>query len=89
MSSSWGHVLRPATDEERASFAGGVYLNFKQEETTYPPQWCGVGKCREPITWIGGYQYVTGRAGRTSTARKYLCEEHATKFRTKYIKEDP
>ena len=31
------------------------------------------------------YDYVTGRAGRISDRRLFLCEKHAKNFRNKYL----
>lgn len=47
-------------------------------------QTCRSPRCEAPAAFQSSYQYVTGRAGRVSTARKLLCEEHAAKFRAKY-----
>jgi hypothetical protein len=45
---------------------------------------CRTPRCTEPSAFETTYQYVTGRAGRVSYARKHLCHAHAEKFRAKY-----
>lgn len=37
-------------------------------------------KCQNECTHMLTYNYVTGRAGRTSWAEKPVCEEHAKKY---------
>jgi len=66
---SWGHRIRPLNHQEmsdQAAREGG---------------WsCSVGKNHGPVAYIAEYDYVTGRAGRVTTARRMLCEAHAIEF---------
>jgi hypothetical protein len=65
---SWGHTLRPRPAEYTS------------------PAWdrCSAPRCAEPSRWLATYNYVTGRAGRTSFARKLYCDLHAERFRVKH-----
>jgi hypothetical protein len=70
-SKSWGHTLQRLDPEQLP-----VYDPF-----------CRVARCRERATHLGTYDYVTGRAGRTSFARKYMCDLHAERFRARHALE--
>lgn len=70
MSKSWGHTLRAMTSAEIAHHAEQGYF-------------CGAGKCRKAPAWWGVYSYVTGRAGRVTTAFRPMCDQHATDWKRK------
>lgn len=85
--SSFGHYVRLLTDDERA--------DLRKMTERYGPRFytCQNGRkpnrCeREALYWCG-YKYVTGRAGRVSSAEKHRCEEHARKFADKHGLEMP
>jgi hypothetical protein len=82
MGDSWGHTLERLSAEQQADMVA-----------TKP---CGCG-CRryrlctmgrrdheQPATYLSTYNYVTGRAGRVSWARKALCDDHAAAFARKH-----
>ena len=83
MGNSWGHTLRALTEDELYGYTfdhdRGVMVLDRSKVRT-----CGSPRCDEPISFEGTYQYVTGRAGRLSYARRRLCVAHAEKFRAKY-----
>lgn len=68
---SWGHRVLPLTDEKLA-------LSVELGET------CGAGKCSKTPTWVTSYDYVTGRAGKTSVRHQRVCAEHAARFAEKH-----
>jgi len=71
-SNTWAHALRrmPTDEAERCLRLGWT---------------CQGGRpCPNPPTHEASYRFVTGRAGRTSTRRTHLCDEHAAKFAAKY-----
>lgn len=72
MGSSWGHAIAPLTPDDQRTV--GAWHHGE----------CAIGKCAEPARWLGTYRYVTGRAGRVSWARRFMCDGHAEKFRKKY-----
>ena len=93
MGQSWGHTLCPFTDEEiavrdRWTFRWVAEHGSLPDRPDYDAagrRLCSAsGKCREPARWWGTYCYVTGRAGRMSTARKALCDGHAERWRREY-----
>jgi hypothetical protein len=45
---------------------------------------CRTGQCRNDATHMTVYKYVTGRAGSTSFARRWVCTDHAHKFAAKH-----
>ena len=57
-----------------------------------PPMTCRHGRnrrtkpdgCGRPCTHVCMYDYVTGRAGRVTDARRPKCEEHAQLFATRH-----
>lgn len=71
MGNSWGHAVRRLTEDEVARYASHGWV-------------CTAGKCREPVTHLTEYSYVTGRAGRTSWAARKVCAAHAEKFAAKH-----
>jgi hypothetical protein len=62
VSSAWGHRAYPLTIEQLA-------LAVELNET------CGARGCAKAPTWVNGYSYVTGRAGRTSERRQRVCAD--------------
>lgn len=79
MSSSYGHKVRRLTADEwerdRNSRGGDVHPDRMR---------CGAPKCQHVFTCIASYAYVTGRAGRTTRARREYCESHAQAFAKKH-----
>jgi len=71
-SRSWGHAIRPLTEQEQAS-------NARSGRAT-----CGTGRCTEQATHLTTYKYVTGRAGRVSSASRHVCTAHADTFAAKH-----
>lgn len=69
-STSWGHAIRALTPEELIAYGGEGHK-------------CA-GKCPHRATHENSYSYITGRAGRASSARRPACPEHAKKFATKH-----
>lgn len=65
---SWGHAIRPLTEQEQAS-------NARTGRAT-----CATGRCTEQATHLTTYRYVTGRSGRVSSAARGVCPTHAEKF---------
>lgn len=83
MSGSWGHTLRRLAEEEvwdRFTIGGEAVAERRECASCR-----GV---RAPATWLATYNYVTGRAGRVSWARRYLCDAHAEAFRRRYGAEE-
>lgn len=79
MSNAWGHTLRRLTDDERWNrfVIGGRAVSERRQ----------CASCRgekSPADWLATYNYVTGRAGRVSWARRYLCDRHADAFRRRH-----
>jgi len=70
---TFNHQLRRARPEEKVGYGGSPELT------------CAIRNCNEPVEWIAKYDYVTGRAGRITTARKRRCEKHAAAFEKKYL----
>jgi hypothetical protein len=76
---AWNHRVRPATAEERR---GGGWRDEAELAL------CRVtskvdGKrhrCGQPVTLVCEYEYTTGRAGRSSSARQPRCTLHAQRF---------
>lgn len=46
-------------------------------------QSCSV-RCPSPVTHMTSYRYVTGQYGRTTTARRHVCTDHATQFAARH-----
>lgn len=67
MGSSWGHAIEAVTEEQRDFYA-------RQGWT------CASGKCQAEPTHHTVYEYVTGRAGRTSVAKRRACPGHTACF---------
>ena len=80
---TWGHAVRPLDAHETASVE-----RAHGKVTTYSPPGgyltCSGRKCPHKAKFITLYSYVTGRKGRTSCTERFVCPEHAEKFRTKY-----
>ena len=78
MGQSWGHTVRLLTEDERA------YVERSRER--WGPRFysCSTRNCEEHVTHKVGYRYVTGRAGRVSSAEKLACETHAQRFADKH-----
>lgn len=67
---SWGHAIRRMTPEELVAYGG---TGSK----------CA-GKCPNQAGFENSYRYVTGQAGRATTARRPACDEHARRFAAKH-----
>jgi len=93
MSSSYGHSVRLLTAEELAELQARYDRDIAWSKANYPdrpmPEYylngnystkCSYAKCPEKARYRLTYQYVTGRAGRTTTAEKNICEKHAEKY---------
>ena len=65
---SWGHAIRPLTEQEQATAAGTGRAT------------CATGRCTEQATHLATYSYITGRSGRVSSAARGVCTPHAEKF---------
>ena len=68
MSRTWGHSLRVLSQKE-------IDADARAGWTT-----CNVPRCINPRSHVASYQYITGRAGRQSSADKAMCSGHAAKF---------
>jgi hypothetical protein len=91
VSQSWGHAVRPMTETEIA-FARREHERpswFQQSEEEFAAAakgWnaedrrCKAGRCKEDSEFVVAYYYITGRAMRTSSAKKNVCLDHAMKF---------
>jgi hypothetical protein len=79
---SWGHTLQRLSADETARMlhADACDCGCRRRRL------CTIGRRdhQEPATHLATYQYVTGRAGRVSWARRYMCDVHAEKFRVKH-----
>jgi hypothetical protein len=73
---TWGHTLQKLSEEQRAK------LDRWDSACRAPGQRGSRGD--GPTTHLATYQYVTGRAGRVSFRRIYMCDVHAEKFRAKH-----
>jgi hypothetical protein len=98
MSKAWGHSVRKLTDEEikkqiemgenlarwyaEHSIEGRIPPT-KEQCVYYERKYRISGKCKNESTHLLTYQYVTGRAGRSSYAEKPICEHHAEKYLVK------
>jgi hypothetical protein len=90
---SWGHVLRPFSEEELA-YRDHWTIRWVEahgalpERPDYGPEGrrlcSATGRCCDPARWWGSYRYVTGKAGRVGTARRPLCDAHAEGWRRRY-----
>ena len=58
-------------------------MNAREREIAERHGSCST-KCKNPTTHFVCYCYITGKAGRTSSAMKRVCKEHAEKFASKY-----
>ena len=95
MGNSWGHTLAPLTEAELgernrwaidyAACHPESPLPTRPDHDAEGRRLCTAsGKCRNTAAWWGTYRYVTGRAGRVSTATKALCDDHAAKWRSNH-----
>jgi hypothetical protein len=92
MSSSYGHTVRLLTAEELAALQVQYDKDIAWRKANYPnepvPVYYLEGrystqcsfKCKEKAKYRLAYRYITGRAGRTTTAEKNICEKHAEKY---------
>lgn len=67
MGNSWGHKVRPLTGEEIKQ----VWIGKKCKISS---------KCKNDSTYMLTYNYITGRAGRSSSSEKRICKQHAEKY---------
>jgi hypothetical protein len=89
---SWGHTLTPFTAEETARRDDWAVRWYQEHPGNTAPDHdaegrllCAVsGKCRNLAAWWGTYHYVTGRAGRVSTATRAMCDSHAARWRREH-----
>jgi len=81
VSRSWGHTVQRLEGRARVMYAAGD----RSELHT-----CGTCRCgsKHLATWLATYRYVTGRAGRVAWARRYLCDDHAERFRRRWQPEE-
>jgi hypothetical protein len=100
--SSWGHAVRPLTADERAyifsqdevkpmpPWWGSGEAAWKEHEEGWSRRRrrCSV-RCQNDVAYVTTYQYITGRAMRTSWADRRVCAEHAAKFAAKHGLELP
>jgi hypothetical protein len=94
---SWGHTLRPLTEEEvqrQISDGKRIYKNVCHEiAVRYGEQHfinfgrrCRISsKCKNLSVYMLKYYYITGRRGNVSYAEKPICEEHARKYQKTQI----
>lgn len=95
MSKAWGHTVRLLTEEEiqhqikMGESSAQWYIEHPKEGRIMPTKEecinyqrkCRISaKCKNEATHLLTYRYVTGRAGRTSSAEKPVCEHHAKKY---------
>ena len=82
MSRTWNHTIRPIVGSQKAR------VTFHETQSWNPDApvtdlfecaSCPV-KAKKLATWVASYEYITGRGGRTSTAQRRLCDEHAKKY---------
>jgi len=92
MASAFGHFVRPLTEKELNYLSHRDESDIKFYETHGRPlpegynyhQRCKVSsKCKNLAEMMLTYQYVTGRAGRVTSAEKPCCQEHALKYEIK------
>lgn len=96
MSKSWGQTIAAIPRAELLSRARGAHEGRGDpglrgrtgDKPLWPRTWggfsCVAGRCTCPAVYRTTYRYVTGRAGRTSTAEKPACLEHGTKFAARH-----
>jgi hypothetical protein len=93
MANSWGHNVRPLTEQEiesQINYGKRLYQFELEHHKEREPnenkcihyyRKCRISKkCQNESTHMLTYRYVTGRAGRTSFAEKPICEHHAKKY---------
>ena len=91
-SRSWGHELRKLTPHEIESLRRRQAASVERwpDAAKYKPiNSCATGKCRQDATHETAWSYVTGRAGRVSSQRRMVCDEHAAAFRAKHDLPEP
>lgn len=86
--SSFNHTLTPFSAEELADWVvreQTVRERFGEPYRNDAAHWyeCSSPRCHSRPLFHSTYDYITGRAGRVSYARKDLCVEHARKFAAK------
>lgn len=96
MSKSWGHTIRPLTEEEiqKQIKDGELWYQYRvdnplegflpdKDKFVAKERKCRISsKCCNKSTHILRYKYVTGKAGRVSWAEKQVCAVHAEKYLT-------
>ena len=85
MSTTWDHILRPLVGYQKGRVVYHTPTSYVPDPVVelYPCRGCPK-KSPRMATWLGTYSCVTGRGGRVTTARRRMCDEHATKWREKY-----
>lgn len=86
--SSWNHTLRPFTAEELAYWVEREERSRERFGKPYRKEAvhhyeCSSPRCHNRPVFHATYDYVTGRKGRVSWARKDYCVDHARKFAAK------
>lgn len=87
MSNSWGHTLEQLSVRHLFDLArSDARTEARGSEHAYFYGTCTLGRVthNEPATYASSYNYVTGRAGRVSWARKLICTDHAVQFAAKH-----
>jgi hypothetical protein len=94
-SNSWGHTLRPLTDEEvqrQISDGKWWYRFYCQHQPELAERYgeehyinlgrrcCISSKYKNLSVYMLKYYYITGSRGNVSYAEKPICEEHARKY---------
>lgn len=91
--SSWNHTLRPFTPEELAYWEEREQAqkeqwgepgakSYRADDSVHWNE-CSAPRCHGRPVFHSTYDYITGRKGRVSYARKELCVDHARKFAAK------
>jgi hypothetical protein len=85
---SWGHRIDPLERAQVSPMAAALGLDGSCLSVAWSDH-CGRrihrrAVCGQPATHMLTYEYVTGRAGRTTYARRSLCEPHAREAAARY-----
>lgn len=81
---SWGHAVRRLAAEEIARL-DETERKAREAGSTWRYARCKIApKCQGKGTHEVTYNYVTGRAGRVSWARKLSCDDHAAMTAVKH-----
>lgn len=86
MSGSWGHALERLGPERLAELAASDQRRLERGGG-YDYGRCTTGRIAthtDRATYEATYNYITGRAGRVSFARKLICDRHAASFAAKH-----